>query len=52
MSAITDLAAHELAAEIGKRTLSCREVMQAFLARIDDVNPAVNAIVPFHSVAD
>ena len=45
MSAITDLAAHELAAQIGARSLSCREVMQVFLDRIDEVNPAVNAIV-------
>ena len=45
MSDITDLAAHELAAAIRARTLSCREVMQAFLARIDAVNPQVNAIV-------
>jgi len=44
-TAITDLAAHELAARIAARTLSCREVMLAFLARIDAVNPAVNAIV-------
>ena len=45
MSAITDLAAHELAARIAARDLSCREVMQAFLARIDEVNTIVNAIV-------
>ena len=45
MNEITDLAAHDLAARIAARTLSCREVMQAFLARIDEVNPAVNAIV-------
>ena len=42
---VTDLAAHALAAAIGARTLSCREVMQAFLARIDAVNPVHNAIV-------
>jgi amidase len=42
---ITDLAAHELAASIRARALSCRDVMQAFLARIDAVNPEVNAIV-------
>ena len=45
MGEITDFAAHELAARIAARTLSCREVMQAFLDRIDAVNPAVNAIV-------
>jgi len=42
---ITDLAGHELAAAIGTRTLSCREVMAAFLARIGEVNPRHNAIV-------
>ncbi|MEO7056388.1 MAG: amidase [Caldimonas sp.] len=42
---VTDLAAHALAAAIHARTLSCREVMQAFLARIDAVNPLHNAIV-------
>ncbi|MEO8079390.1 MAG: amidase [Caldimonas sp.] len=45
MSDITDLTAHELAAAVRTRTLSCRETMQAFLARIDAVNPRVNAIV-------
>ena len=45
MSSLTDLAAHELAAAVAAGTLSCREVMQAFLDRIDAVNPAVNAIV-------
>ena len=42
---ITDLDAHTLAAAIRARALSCREVMDAFLARIDAVNPALNAIV-------
>ena len=45
MKTICDLAAHELAARIRMRALSCREVMQAFLARIDAVNGEVNAIV-------
>ena len=45
MSDITDLCAHELAAAVRARTLSCRQIMQAFLARIDAVNPRVNAIV-------
>ncbi len=43
--AITDLCAHQLADAIRARALSCREVMDAFLARIDAVNPHVNAIV-------
>jgi len=45
MSDITDLPAHQLAEQIRARRLSCRETMQAFLARIDAVNPGVNAIV-------
>ena len=42
---ITDLPAHELAAAIRRRELSCRELMQATLARIEAVNPEHNAIV-------
>ena len=44
-TALTDLPAHALAAHIAARDVSCREVMAAFLARIDAVNPLVNAIV-------
>lgn len=42
---ITDLAATPLAAAILARELSCREVMSAYLARIGDINPRLNAIV-------
>ena len=45
MSEITDLAGHELAAAVRARSLSCREILAAFLARIDAVNPRFNAIV-------
>ncbi|HEY4957235.1 MAG TPA: amidase [Caldimonas sp.] len=45
MSDLTDLAAHELAAQIGSGAVSCRDVMQAYLARIGAVNPRHNAIV-------
>jgi amidase len=34
-----------LSEAIHKKQVSCREVMQAFLARIDAVNPRFNAIV-------
>ena len=34
-----------LSRAIHARELSCREVMQAYLARIDALNPVVNAIV-------
>src|SRR5206468_7333125 len=42
---ITDLGASQLSALIAERELSCREVMQAFLARIHKLNPTFNAIV-------
>lgn len=37
--------AFELAHLIHAKSLSCREVMQAHLQRIREVNPKVNAIV-------
>ena len=42
---VVTLSAFELSGAIYQRELSCREVMQAFLARIDEVNPVFNAIV-------
>src|SRR5437762_435065 len=42
---LTDLSADALSRAIRTREVSCREVMQATLARIDAVNPAHNAIV-------
>lgn len=42
---ITDLDAHALSAAIHGRRVSCREVMQAYLARIHALNPRANAIV-------
>ena len=42
---IVGLSARELSQEIHKRSLSCSEVMEAYLERIDEVNPKVNAIV-------
>jgi amidase len=42
---ITDLDASALSAAIHARSLSCREVMQAYLARIDRLNPHFTAIV-------
>ena len=44
-SAITDLDAHALSLAIHARQVSCREVMQAYLARIHRLNPVLNAIV-------
>lgn len=44
-SSITDWDAETLSRRIHTREVSCREVMQAYLARIHQVNPAYNAIV-------
>ena len=41
---ITQLSAVELAALIRDRRISCREVTNAFLTRIETLNPAINAI--------
>src|ERR1700745_3855054 len=45
MSEIWQLSAIELAHRIAKRELSSVEVVNAHLARIDAINPALNAIV-------
>ena len=42
---LTSLSATELAARIRRKSVSAREVLDAHLARIDRVNPTVNAIV-------
>ncbi|NBF04524.1 amidase [Pseudomonas sp. Fl5BN2] len=42
---IVDLDALELSRAIHARELSCREVMQAYLAQIERFNPQVNALV-------
>ena len=48
---VTDAAAHELSAAIHSRRLSCRELMQATLARIAATNPLHNAIVSLRDEA-
>src|SRR5260370_24749147 len=45
MSEIWQLSATELAQRIARRQLSSAEVVDAHLARIDAVNPALNAVV-------
>ncbi len=45
MQDITDLSALALSAAIAERRLDCRSVMAAYLARIDAINPRINAIV-------
>ena len=42
---ITDWPATELSRAIHARQVSCREVMQAYLERIAQLNPAHNALV-------
>ena len=42
---VVELPAWRLSQEIHQKNLSCREVMEAYLDRIDAVNPQVNAIV-------
>ncbi len=44
MNELCDLSAIELAASIAKREVSSREVVDAHLARIEAVNPTINAI--------
>src|SRR6218665_1200924 len=44
---ITTMSAGALAEAIRTRALSSQEVVEAHLARIDEVNPAVNAIVSY-----
>lgn len=45
MSELWELGAGELAARIRVGALTSREVVEAHLARIDEVNPSVNAVV-------
>ena len=47
MTELCDLGARRLARLIRTRKLSASEVMRAFIARIERVNPQVNAIVTF-----
>ena len=49
---ICRLSAIELAGAIRQRRLSVREVVAAFLTRIEVVNPLVNAIVSLRDPAD
>ncbi|MFW6188555.1 MAG: amidase family protein, partial [Actinomycetota bacterium] len=42
---LIDLSARDLAAAVRAREVSAREVLEAHFARIDAVNPAINAVV-------
>ncbi|MGE8620083.1 MAG: amidase, partial [Achromobacter spanius] len=45
LNPIVAMPAHALSDAIRRRELSCVEVMRAYLAHIDSVNPKINAIV-------
>ena len=45
MNELTDLDATALSQAIHQRQVSCREVMQTYLSRIDRLNPTLNALV-------
>ena len=48
---VTELSADELSQAIHGKKLSCREVMQAYLQRIESVNPRFNALVSLQDPA-
>ena len=48
---ITELSANQLSQAIHAKQVSCREVMQAYLSRIDAVNPRFNALVSLQEPA-
>jgi amidase len=50
--AITDQAAHQLNRSLHNKQISCRELMAATLARIQHVNPQINAIVNLRPEVD
>lgn len=49
---LAQLSAHQLSAGIHSQQFSCRELMQATLLRIAQVNPAINAIVSLRPADD
>ena len=48
---VTELSADELSQAIHSKRVSCREVMQSFLQRIESVNPRFNALVSLQDPA-
>ncbi len=48
---IVSMSATELSTAIHQRSVSCREVMQAYLAQIERLNPHVNALVSLQDQA-
>ena len=52
MTELYSLSATDIATRVAARTLSAREVVDAALARMDAVNPAINAVIkPLHEEA-
>jgi amidase len=49
---IVDLSGRALSQAIHSKQFSCREVMQAYLRRIADVNPRVNALISLQDADD
>ena len=45
MNDLCHLPAHQLVSQMSAGTVSCREVVQAHLARIEAVNPSLNALI-------
>lgn len=45
MSSLTELSAVNLVRGMKNKDFSCREVMQAYLEKIQMVNPIINAVV-------
>lgn len=52
MENIINLSALELSAAIHARSVSCRAVMEAYLARIEALNPKINAIVSLREASE
>ena len=48
---ITKHSAARIAEEVGKRTVSAREVVEAMLARVEAVNPTLNAVCTLNDAA-
>jgi amidase len=49
---LTHISASKLAARIVKREVTCVEVMSAYIDRINEVNPKINAIVQMRAAGD
>ena len=48
---IVDLSAGSIAQEISKKSISCKDVTTAFLERIDELNPVLNAVCTLNDQA-